>query len=102
MFTKEVLASRVADRRGCRDQYIDGLMDVVSLLKGHEEPTILHTDQGIVFASMAYNDLIKDTNIVRSMSRAGKPTDNPVNESLAGLRRKSWPNICLMQNSLLE
>ena len=33
---------------------------------------------------MAYNDLIKDTNIVRSMSRAGKPTDNPVNESLNG------------------
>lgn len=33
---------------------------------------------------MAYNDLIKDTNIIRSMSRAGKPTDNPVNESLNG------------------
>ena len=34
--------------------------------------------------SFAYNELIKDTNIVRSMSRAGKPTDNPVNESLNG------------------
>ena len=33
---------------------------------------------------MAYNDLIKDTVIVRSMSRAGKPTDNPVNEALNG------------------
>ena len=33
---------------------------------------------------MAYNELIRDTNIVRSMSRAGKPTDNPVNESLNG------------------
>jgi len=33
---------------------------------------------------MAYNELIKDTVIVRSMSRAGKPTDNPVNESLNG------------------
>ena len=33
---------------------------------------------------MAYNDLIKDTNIIRSMSRAGKPTDNPVNEALNG------------------
>ena len=37
-----------------------------------------------MYASMAYNELIKDTNIVRSMSRAGKPTDNPVNESLNG------------------
>ena len=45
---------------------------------------MLHTDQGSVYASMAYNDLIKDTVIVRSMSRAGKPTDNPVNESMNG------------------
>ena len=33
---------------------------------------------------LAYNELIKDTNVVRSMSRAGKPTDNPVNEALNG------------------
>jgi transposase InsO family protein len=33
---------------------------------------------------MAYNELIRDTLIVRSMSRAGKPTDNPVNEALNG------------------
>jgi putative transposase len=33
---------------------------------------------------VAYNELIKDYNIKRSMSRAGKPTDNPVNESLNG------------------
>lgn len=60
------------------------LKDVVKLLRGCKEPTILHTDQGSVYASIAYNELIKDTNIVRSMSRAGKPTDNPVNEPLNG------------------
>ena len=74
----------MADRRGARDPYIDGLEDVIALLKGNVEPVILHTDQGSVYASMAYNDLIKDTNIIRSMSRAGKPTDNPVNEALNG------------------
>lgn len=84
VFTKEILTYRVADRRGSRDQYVDGLADVVKLLKGCEEPVVLHTDQGSVYASIAYNDLIKDTNIIRSMSRAGKPTDNPVNESLNG------------------
>ena len=84
VFTKEILAWRLADRRGSRDQYIDGLQDVVDLLKGCNEPTVLHTDQGSVYASMAYNELIKDTLIVRSMSRAGKPTDNPVNEALNG------------------
>lgn len=44
----------------------------------------LYPDQGSVYSSMAYNELIKDTMIVRSMSRAGKPTDNPVNEALNG------------------
>ena len=84
VFTKEILSWQVATRRGSRDQYINGLSVVVDLLKGNVDPVILHTDQGSVYASMAYNDLIKDTNIIRSMSRAGKPTDNPVNEALNG------------------
>lgn len=45
---------------------------------------VLHTDQGSVYASEAYNNIIKDSVIVRSMSRAGKPTDNPENESING------------------
>ena len=84
VFTKEILSWRVAERKGSREQYIDGLADVVELLKDCKEPTIIHTDQGSVYSSIAYNELIKDTNIVRSMSRAGKPTDNPVNEALNG------------------
>lgn len=84
VFTKEILTYKVAERRGAREQYIDGLHDVVSMLKGTSEPVVLHTDQGSVYASMAYNELIKETNVIRSMSRAGKPTDNPVNEALNG------------------
>ena len=84
VFTKEILSWQLAERRGAREQYVDGLKEVVSLLEGGTEPTVLHTDQGSVYASMAYNELIKDTLIVRSMSRAGKPTDNPVNEALNG------------------
>lgn len=84
VFTKEILSWKLAERRGAREQYVDGLQDVVALLKGSSEPVVLHTDQGSVYSSMAYNELIKDTVIVRSMSRAGKPTDNPVNEALNG------------------
>lgn len=84
VFTKEMLSWRLAERRGAREQYIGGLEDVVGLLRGNDGPTVLHTDQGSVYASMAYNEIIRDTNIVRSMSRAGKPTDNPVNEALNG------------------
>ena len=31
---KEILTYKVAERRGAREQYIDGLNDIVCLLKG--------------------------------------------------------------------
>ena len=52
VFTKQILTFKIAEKRGDRNQYIDGLKDVVELLKGNVEPTILHTDQGSVYASM--------------------------------------------------
>jgi len=84
VFTKQILSWQVTFRKGAREQYIDGLHEVMGLLDGCADPVVVHTDQGSVYASVAYNKLIKDKNILRSMSRAGKPTDNPVNESLNG------------------
>lgn len=86
VFTKQIVSYCFGTRRGDRMQYINGLNDVITLLEAEccREPVVLHTDQGSVYASLAYNELIKDRNIKRSMSRAGKPTDNPVNESLNG------------------
>lgn len=84
VFTKQIIAYRFGEKRGDRKQYIDGLKDVIEELEEETEPCIIHTDQGSVYASIAYNELIKEKNIARSMSRAGKPTDNPVNESLNG------------------
>lgn len=95
VFTKQILSWKMAERRGSREQYIDGLEDIVELLRGSKEPTIIHTDQGSVYASIAYNELIKDTNIQRSMSRAGKPTDNPVNEALNGwIKEELYIDFC--------
>lgn len=86
VFTKQIVSYRFGTRRGDRMQYINGLEDVIEVLQkeGCTEPLVLHTDQGSVYTSIAYNELIKDKNIARSTSRAGKPTDNPVNESLNG------------------
>lgn len=47
VFTKEILTYRATQQRGDRMQYIDGLNDVVNLLKGTVEPVVLHTDQGV-------------------------------------------------------
>lgn len=46
--------------------------------------TIVHSDQGSIYSSLAFNKLHDNYTIKRSMSRAGTPTDNPIIESLNG------------------
>lgn len=84
--TKMIVGASISSKRGDRRTYIEGLNQVLEIIKeeSHEPVTILHTDQGSVYSSKNYNELIKDYNISRSMSRPGTPTDNPVNESLNG------------------
>jgi transposase InsO family protein len=85
VFTKQILGHGLTNKRGNPAIYYDGLNQALARLEDVDgEPTIMHTDQGTVYTSKAYNELIKEANIVRSCSRAGKPTGNPVNESLNG------------------
>ena len=86
--------SHGASQKDGARQYIDGLEQVIAILEasGCTDPVILHTDQGSVYASQAYNELVENTVITRSMSRAGKPTDNPVNESLNGWIKEELMN----------
>ena len=64
--------------------YISGLKELLELKKQHPEyQMILHSDQGSVYASKAYNDLLP-MYVTRSMSRAGTPTDNGAMESING------------------
>jgi len=84
-WNKEIVGYGIDSKKGSVKTYYDGLKQVLKKIKDQtEDPVILHTDQGSVYASRTYNDLIKDYNISRSMSRAGTPTDNPINESLNG------------------
>lgn len=49
-----------------------------------EYEMILHSDQGSVYSSKAFNELLPMYGIVRSMSRAGTPTDNASMEAING------------------
>ncbi len=45
---------------------------------------ILHTNQGSVYSSKSFNELLPLYNITHSMSRAGTPTDNSAMEAING------------------
>jgi transposase InsO family protein len=83
-FNNEILSYKLSDRNGDVRTYYDGLKDLLEKLKGQSEPTILHTDQGIIYSSRMFAHIHKDYNIIRSMSRKGTPTDNPKIESING------------------
>ena len=85
-WNKEIVGYGLVSNKGNIKSYYDGLNQVLCKIKEEQiqAPIILHTDQGAVYSSNAYNNLLKEFNIQRSMSRAGNPTDNPVNESLNG------------------
>lgn len=83
-FNNEIIASYISDIPGDRRPYFKCLADLCKKTKEQKEPVILHTDQGSIYSSKAFNDAHKEYNIIRSMSRAGKPTDNPVIEAING------------------
>ena len=84
LWNNEILCHSLSSKRGDRMTYINGLENLLEIKKQHPEyQMILHSDQGSVYASKAYNDLLP-MYVVRSMSRAGTPTDNSAMESING------------------
>lgn len=49
-----------------------------------EHQVLLHSDQGVQYSSAGYCNLLKEYNVIQSMSRAGNPRDNAVMESFWG------------------
>jgi len=86
-FNNEILAHSVTSDTGSNKPYYDCL-DVLKKLAGKREEQkprlVFHTDQGAVYSSRAFCQAHHDYNILRSMSRGGTPTDNPIIEALNG------------------
>ncbi|OAH59185.1 tail length tape measure protein [Domibacillus aminovorans] len=76
LFNGEIIAYSIGD---CQDTafVLDTLLQLPSLSKG----CILHSDQGSVYTSYAYQQEVKGKGIIMSMSRKGTPADNASIES---------------------
>lgn len=85
LWNNEILTYALSSKRGDRETYISGLNDLLDIkLQYPQLEMILHTDQGSVYASKDFNDLLPAYGITRSMSRAGTPTDNGAMEAING------------------
>ena len=86
-FNNEILAHSVTSTPGSNKPYYQCLDVLKSLMDKREEQTsqvVFHTDQGAVYSSQAFCHAHHDYNILRSMSRGGTPTDNPIIEAING------------------
>ena len=74
LWNNEILAHALSSRRGDRMTYLSGLDDRIELKKQYPQyKMILHSDQGAVYASKAFNELLPMYSISLSISRAGPP-----------------------------
>ncbi len=85
LWNNEILAHALSQKRGDRMTYISGLEDHLWIKKKYPQlQMVLHTDQGSVYASKAFNEILPLYNVIHSMSRAGTPTDNAAMEAING------------------
>ncbi len=71
--------------------------------RGNPKGVIIHSDQGTVYTSYAYQNLIKEKNLVSSMSRRGNCWDNAVIESFhSNLKSEEFQYVKFNSLSLEE
>lgn len=104
LWNNEILSYALSTRRGDRMTYISGLNDLISIKQKYPElEMILHTDQGAVYASKSFNELLPLYNIVHSMSRAGTPTDNAAMEAINGwVKTEMFTDLHITSNENIE
>ena len=104
LWNNEILSYSLSSKRGDRMTYISGLNGLIDIKKNYPDlEMILHTDQGSVYASKSFNELLPLYNIVRSMSRAGTPTDNAAMEAINGwIKAEKFNDFHITSNENIE
>jgi transposase InsO family protein len=104
LYNNEIVSYKVSERQDV-NLVIDTLKDAVEKRKP-KEGILIHTDQGAVYTSYAFQNSAKEKGIITSMSRKGNCHDNAVIESFHSslksegfntLRRASISNSKVVQ-----
>lgn len=101
LWNNEILAYSLSYKKGDRMTYISGLIEIKK--EYSELKMILHTDQGSVYPSKSFNDLLPYYNIIHSMSGAGTPTDNAAIESINGwIKSEIFTDLHITSSKTIE
>ena len=104
IWNNEILSYSLSTRKGDRITYICGLDGLINIKKNYPNlEMVLHTDQGSVYSSKSFNELLPLYNIVNSMSRAGTPTDNAAMEAINGwIKAEIFNDLHITSNENIE
>ncbi len=104
LWNNEILSYSLSSKRGDRMTYMCGLEGLIGLKSQYPDmEMILHTDQGSVYSSKSFNELLPLYNIIHSMSRAGTPTDNAAMEAINGwIKAEMFNDLHITSNDSIE
>lgn len=104
IWNNEILSYSLSRKRGDRMTYMSGLKGILDIKEKYTDlEMILHTDQGSVYSSKSFNELLPLYNIVHSMSRAGTPTDNAAMEAINGwIKAEMFSDLHITSNENID
>lgn len=76
MFNSEIVAYKISSHPDT-----NLVIDTFNQLDDLPKQAILHSDQGSTYTAKKFCDLVKQKNVIQSMSRKGTPSDNAPIES---------------------
>lgn len=104
LWNNEILTYSLSRQRGDCMTYMSGLDELLGIKVQYPDmKMILHTDQGSVYSSKKFNELLPLYNIIHSMSRAGTPTDNAAMEAINGwIKAEMFADLHITSNENIE
>jgi len=83
LFNQEIISYKISERPDFKSVF-DMVKSAIRKTKGDHE-IMLHSDQGWQYQMRRYQELLKKSNIVQSMSRKGNCWDNAIMENFFGV-----------------
>ena len=88
LFSRKVIGWSMSNKNN--SQLVEDALTMAIGQRGKAKNGILHSDQGSTYASTRYQQLIKSSSLICSMSRKGECLDNAVAESFFSSLKTEW------------